>query len=57
MYIDREIKAIIDSQYEVAREILTKHSKVLDERAALVLKEENIEWGRLKELLEADREA
>ncbi len=29
MYIDREIKAIIDSQYEVAREILTRHGKVL----------------------------
>jgi cell division protease FtsH len=53
--IDREIKAILDSQYKVAKKILTKHKKVLDEGAALVLKEENIEGDRLKELLEADQ--
>lgn len=52
--IDREIKAILDSQYEVAKEILTKHRKVLDAGAALVLKEENIEGDRLKKLLESD---
>ncbi len=51
--IDREIKAILDSQYEVAKGILTKHKKALDEGAALVLKEENIEGDRLKKLLEA----
>lgn len=51
--IDREIKAILDSQYEVAKEILTKHRKVLDAGAALVLKEENIEGDRLKKLLDA----
>ena len=53
--IDREIKAILDSQYEVAKGVLTKHKKVLDEGAALVLKEENIEGDRLKKLLEADQ--
>jgi cell division protease FtsH len=52
--IDREIKEILDKQYEVAREILTKHEKVLDEGAALVLKEESIEGERLQELLDAD---
>ena len=50
--IDEEIKAILDSQYQVAREILTKHRKVLDEGAALVLKEETIEGARLRKLLE-----
>ncbi|MCK4729469.1 MAG: ATP-dependent zinc metalloprotease FtsH [Desulfobacterales bacterium] len=55
--IDREIKAILDSQYEVAKEILTKHRKVLDAGAALVLKEENIEGDRLKKLLESGETA
>ena len=50
--IDEEIKAILDSQYQVAREILTKHRKVLDEGAALVLKEETVEGARLRKLLE-----
>jgi cell division protease FtsH len=49
--IDTEIKAILDSQYEVARGILTKHKKVLDQGAALVLKEETIDGERLKQLL------
>lgn len=49
--IDTEIKAILDSQYEVARKILTKHEKVLDKGAALVLKEETIDGERLKQLL------
>jgi cell division protease FtsH len=53
--IDREIKAILDSQYEVAKGVLTKHKKVLDEGAALVLQEEDIEGDRLKKLLEADQ--
>jgi cell division protease FtsH len=52
--IDGEIKAILDAQYKVAKKILTKHKKVLDEGAALVLAEENIEGDRLKSLLEAD---
>lgn len=52
--IDREIKAILDSQYEIAKEILTKHQKILDDGAALVLKEENIEGERLKKLLDSD---
>jgi cell division protease FtsH len=55
--IDHEIKAILDSQYEVAKGVLTKHKKVLDEGAALVLKEENIEGARLKELIEADEKS
>jgi cell division protease FtsH len=53
--IDHEIKAIIDSQYEVAKKILTKHRKVLDEGAQLVLKKENIEGEELKKLLEAGK--
>ncbi len=55
--MDSEIKAIIDSQYEAVKEILSKHKNVLDEGAALVLKEESIEGDRLKKLLEADQKA
>lgn len=53
--IDHEVKDIIDSQYEVAKKILTLHKKVLDEGATLLLTEENIEGERLKKLLEADQ--
>jgi cell division protease FtsH len=49
--IDTEIKAILDSQYEVAKGILTKHRTALDQGAALVLKEETIDGERLKQLL------
>ncbi len=55
--IDLEIKAILDSQFEVAKQILTKHKEVLDKGAALVLKEENIEGDRLKKLLGAGKKA
>jgi cell division protease FtsH len=55
--IDQEIKAILDSQFEVAKQILTRHKKALDEGAALVLKEENIEGDRLKKLLDAGKKA
>jgi len=51
--IDQEIKAIIDAQYQVAKDILTRHKGVLEKGAALVLKEEKIEGKQLKELLEA----
>jgi cell division protease FtsH len=53
--IDREIKAILDAQYDVAKGILTKHKKVLDKGAALVLKEETVEGDRLKKLLEGEK--
>jgi cell division protease FtsH len=53
--IDKEIKTILDSQYEVAKGILTTHKKVLEKGAALVLKEENIEGKRLEKLLDADK--
>ena len=55
--IDSEIKAILDSQYEVAKEILTKEKSALDAGAALVLKEESIEGNRLKKLLEENQSA
>jgi cell division protease FtsH len=55
--IDEEIKTILDSQYKVAKGILTKHKKVLEKGAKLVLKEENIEGDRLKKLLSADKKA
>lgn len=55
--IDQEIKEILDSQFKVAREILTRQKRVLDKGAGLVLKEENIEGERLKKLLGADKKA
>ena len=55
--IDREIKGILDSQYEVAKEILTRQKSVLDAGATLVLKEESIEGNRLKDLLEGNQSA
>jgi len=55
--IDKEIKAILDSQYEVAKGILTMHKKILEKGATLVLKEENIEGDRLKKLFSADKKA
>lgn len=53
--IDREIKAILDGQYQVAKNILTKNKQVLDKGAALVLKEETIEGDRLKRLLKRNK--
>jgi len=55
--IDKEIKAILDSQYEVAKGILTTHKKFLDKGAALVLKEESIEGERLRKMLPAKKKA
>jgi cell division protease FtsH len=55
--IDKEIKIILDSQYEVAKRILTKHKRVLEKGATLVLKEENIEGARLEKLLSAEKKA
>jgi len=52
--IDQEVKNIIDTQYEVAKNILRSHQGVLKEGAEILLKEENIEGERLKALLDAD---
>lgn len=49
--IDSEIKAILDSQYKVAKDILSRQRKALDQGAAMVLKEETVDGERLKELL------
>ena len=53
--IDEEVKKIIDTQFEVAKEILTKYKKIMAQGATLLLKEENIEGARLKEMLLADQ--
>ena len=53
--IDEEVKKIIDAQFEVAKEILTKYKKIMGQGATLLLKEENIEGARLKEMLLADQ--
>jgi cell division protease FtsH len=55
--IDREIKTILDAQYEIAKRLLTTHKKILDKGASLVLKEESIEGDRLKQLLETGKSA
>jgi cell division protease FtsH len=55
--IDREIKTILDAQYEVAKHLLTARKKILDKGASLVLKEESIEGDRLKQLLKAGKSA
>jgi cell division protease FtsH len=55
--IDREIKTILDAQYEIAKHLLTTHKKILGKGASLVLKEESIEGDRLKQLLEAEKSA
>jgi len=52
--IDTEVKGILDKEFKVAREILTKYRTVMEKGAELVLKEEQIEGDRLKALLEAD---
>jgi len=53
--IDEEVKKIIDAQFEVAKEILKQHKRVLDQGANLLLKEENIDGSRLQEMLLADK--
>lgn len=53
--IDQEVKNILDAQYQVATDILTKYKSVLDRGAQIILKEENIEGERLKALLETDQ--
>jgi cell division protease FtsH len=55
--IDREIKTILDAQYEIAKHLLTARKKILDKGASLVLKEESIEGDRLKQLLETGKSA
>lgn len=55
--IDREVKAILDAQYQVAKDILTRRKDVLEKGAALVLKEEHIEGRQLKAILDADQSA
>ncbi len=54
--IDTEVKEILDAQFKVAHDILTRHQKVMEEGATLVLKEEQIEGDRLKALLEGNRQ-
>ena len=53
--IDTEVKEILDAQFRVAHDILTRHQKVMEEGAKLVLKEEQIEGDRLKAILKAER--
>ena len=52
--IDQEIKVIIDTQYQVAKDILVQHQEVLKKGAEMVLKEEAIEGEQLKKLLQKD---
>jgi len=52
--IDTEVKEILDAQFKVAHDILTRHQKVMEQGAKLVLKEEQIEGDRLKALLDGN---
>jgi cell division protease FtsH len=54
--IDEEVKKIIDAQFVVAKDILLKHKKIMDQGATLLLKEENIEGSKLKEMLLSDQQ-
>jgi cell division protease FtsH len=55
--IDTEVKEILDAQFKVAQDILTRHQKVMEDGAKLVLKEEQIEGDRLKALLDGNDQA
>jgi cell division protease FtsH len=50
--IDEEVKAIIDQQYEKAREILNQLRPRLDKGAKMLLENEKIEGKELQELLD-----
>ncbi|MDY6825363.1 MAG: ATP-dependent zinc metalloprotease FtsH [Thermodesulfobacteriota bacterium] len=49
--IDEEIKAILDTQYNRAMEIIQAHHAALEEGAQFLLEEENIYGGQLKEIM------
>jgi cell division protease FtsH len=51
--IDKEIRQIIDEQYEVAMNILKSRRKILEKTAIELLESETIEGEALKELTEA----
>jgi cell division protease FtsH len=51
--IDHEIKTIVDKQYAVAKDILTKNRHALVEGSKLVLKEESIDGDQLKKLVKS----
>jgi len=50
-----QVKEIIDFQYEVVAKIINELKEVLEERAKLLLKEENSEGDRLKSMLAAHK--
>jgi cell division protease FtsH len=51
--IDREIRVIIEAQYDEAKSILSQKREILDQGAKLLLKREKIEGTELRALLEA----
>jgi len=55
--IDREVRAIISSQYEVARELLRNQKILLKEAAAVLLEKESIEGRELADLMARMRDA
>jgi cell division protease FtsH len=50
--IDEEVKAIIDQQYEKAREILSQLRPTLDKGSKMLLENEKIEGNELQEMLQ-----
>jgi len=55
--IDEEVKAIINQQYENAKEILTQAQQVLDKGAKMLLENEKIEGKELQELMREAQDA
>jgi cell division protease FtsH len=51
--IDREVKEIIDRQYEKAKSILNARESVLIEGAGLLLENEKIEGAELEALMQS----
>ena len=50
--IDKEVKNIVDMQYEIARELLTKNRDMLEYISKMLLEEETIDEKRFVELME-----
>ena len=55
--IDKEVKAIIDSCYETAKEILTEHRKLLDKIAGVLLEREVLDAEEFAKLMSEDSES
>ena len=55
--IDKEVKAIIDSCYETAKEILTEHRNLLDKIAGVLLEREVLDAEEFAKLMNEDSDS